>query len=420
MFAICCTLLRKWFAPSPAMSEAEPASPYPIPEFLLTHHTPLEGAGEKGGISVPYDENLLERARTQWQFGDWPSLSQLTRDTLQHHPDRAKLALLAAAGRLQTGQDSEAKAYIGLAQDWGVSKKLVSQILIAGVHNSIGRAAAIGNQQHKASEHFKSAIAIGASGVDHRLVTQGRIEHQLRQLSLTPLNYCVNSDNLTNKCLPIKQLNRKLFLDCGAYDGCSAIKFLIENDGYDCISFEPNPDLWHYFSKIPVLLIKKAVSTYDGEIRFIIDPIDADGSSYNENKNVTYGRVIPNSECPTIMAECINLSSFIKQQALIYQDIVLKLDIEGAEYEVLDDLISSDAICSINTLHCEFHWSKIRLTESDHNAFVSKLKKHVKLVDKEWDALDFSIHQNSSNKTINLRKALIAALTNRQSIGASN
>jgi hypothetical protein len=26
---------------------------------------------------VPYDENLLERARTQWQFGDWQSLASL-------------------------------------------------------------------------------------------------------------------------------------------------------------------------------------------------------------------------------------------------------------------------------------------------------------------------------------------------------
>jgi len=42
---------------------------------------------------VPCDENPLKRARTQWQFGDWQSLAQLDRATLQHHPDRAKLAL---------------------------------------------------------------------------------------------------------------------------------------------------------------------------------------------------------------------------------------------------------------------------------------------------------------------------------------
>ena len=50
--------------------------------------------------NLPCDENLLERARTQWQFGDWNSFAQLDRDTLQHHPDRAKLAPpLMQAGR---------------------------------------------------------------------------------------------------------------------------------------------------------------------------------------------------------------------------------------------------------------------------------------------------------------------------------
>ena len=120
----------------------------------------------------------------QWQFGDWESLATLNRDVLQHHPDRAKLALLAAAGRLQTGPETEAKAYIRLAQDWGVSKKLISQILVAGVHNSIGRAAAIGNQPYRALQHFDNAITIGASGADAKLLTQARTGEQFSQLGL--------------------------------------------------------------------------------------------------------------------------------------------------------------------------------------------------------------------------------------------
>jgi hypothetical protein len=134
---------------------------------------------------VPYDENLLDRARTQWQFGDWHSLAQLDRVTLQHHPDRAKLALLAAAGRLQTGNNAEARQFIRLATDWGISKKLVSQILIAGVYNSLGRAAAIGNQQHRALQHFENAIAIGMPGGDAKLLTQARAGEQLNQLGLS-------------------------------------------------------------------------------------------------------------------------------------------------------------------------------------------------------------------------------------------
>lgn len=139
---------------------------------------------------VPYDENLLERARTQWQFGDWESLATISRDTLQHHPERAKLALLAAAGRLQTGNDAEARQLIRLAGDWGVSKVLVSRILTAGVHNSLGRAAAIDRQPQRAQQHFESAMVLGMPGGDVKLLTQARTGEQLRQLSLpTPVGY---------------------------------------------------------------------------------------------------------------------------------------------------------------------------------------------------------------------------------------
>ena len=152
---------------------------------------------------VPYDENLLERARTQWQFGDWQSLANLERDSLQHHPDRAKLVLLAAAGRLQIGQGSEAKQYIRLAQDWGCSKKHISQVLISGVHNSIGMAAAMGAHQQRAALHFEKAISIGSPSSDIQLLTQARTAHQVGQLGQidlpvqTPFGNLVTSSSIT-------------------------------------------------------------------------------------------------------------------------------------------------------------------------------------------------------------------------------
>lgn len=135
--------------------------------------------------AIPYDENLLERSRTQWQFGDWDSLAALGSESLQHHPDRAKLALLAAAGLQQTGKIKEAGHYVRLAREWGCSKRLVSQILIAGVHNTLGRAAAaITGQGERALKHFNDAISTGAPGSDARLITPVRISSQLAQLGL--------------------------------------------------------------------------------------------------------------------------------------------------------------------------------------------------------------------------------------------
>ncbi len=174
MITIFRTLLRRWFS-RPSLGRNAPTQNATEDMEHFKDHT--------DGL-VPYDENLLERARTQWQFGDWASLIKLERETLQHHPDRAKLALLAAAGHMQQGEMSVARQFTRLAQDWGCSKKLVSQILIAGVHNSLGRAAAINGEGQRALQHFESAIAAGAPASEIRLLTQARLSEQLGQLGL--------------------------------------------------------------------------------------------------------------------------------------------------------------------------------------------------------------------------------------------
>lgn len=143
----------------------------------------LEAINPTGQV-VPYDEHLLERSRTQWQFGDWASLAALEQTTLQYHPDRARLALLAASGHCGCGNTVEARLYTRLAQDWGCPKKLITQVLISGVDNTIARAAAASEQLELAHVHFEKAIAVGMPGSDARLLVQARACQQLSQLGL--------------------------------------------------------------------------------------------------------------------------------------------------------------------------------------------------------------------------------------------
>ena len=128
--------------------------------------------------------NLLEQASTQWQTGDWQGLAQLNPDTLQHHPDRAKLTLLAAAGRLQIGLNGEAKEYIRLAEDWGIRKDLISQILISGVHNNLGRASMAKGDVKAALKHFEYAFRIVEPDADPRLMVEARAVRETAQLGL--------------------------------------------------------------------------------------------------------------------------------------------------------------------------------------------------------------------------------------------
>lgn len=163
-----------------ALRKSRPLSPEAQASASVT--SPLltgNGVGQ-----VPYDENLMERCRTQWQFGDWDRLAKLDREVLQHHPDRDKLALLAAAACLQTNDPATARQLIRLARTWGCSKQLISRVLISGVHNSLGCYAALSGQTSRAKRHFEGAIAIGSPGGEARLIAHARTERQLAQLGL--------------------------------------------------------------------------------------------------------------------------------------------------------------------------------------------------------------------------------------------
>ena len=154
------------------------AEQYEPPTFVDRHNEVQE--------LVPYDETLLEKARIQWQFGDWNSLVKIARDHLQHHPDRAKLALLVCAGHGQLGNLGMQRQFARLAIDWGCSKRLVSQILISGVHNSLGCSYSALGRFDKARLYFNESIQTGMPEGNVPLIVDARAQHQTDLLEQRP------------------------------------------------------------------------------------------------------------------------------------------------------------------------------------------------------------------------------------------
>jgi hypothetical protein len=148
-------------------------------------------------VVVPYDENLLERTRTQWQFGDWERLSIVDEEMLRPHPERAKLAILVAASHLQLNNQKSARQFLQFAHEWGCSKKLIAQILTAGALNSLGRAAASVGDMPRALRHFESSIKIGTPDSDTRLIAMARSSEQLAQVHR--LNTCAARNATTSQ-----------------------------------------------------------------------------------------------------------------------------------------------------------------------------------------------------------------------------
>ena len=150
--------------------------------------TVIEVLTSVGRSWVAFDENLLERARTQWQFGDWESLAAISRESLQHHPERARLAVLVAAGHCQRGNQEKLQQFIRLAQDWGCSRKLISQVLISGVQNTLGLASLAAGQTDRAKFFFEQSVETGMPGADLKLLSVARARQQRQLLGLDASN----------------------------------------------------------------------------------------------------------------------------------------------------------------------------------------------------------------------------------------
>lgn len=107
-------------------------------------------------LSNSSDHELLENAYREWLSGDWQALSKLDIETIRQHSDRAELALLSAAGKIQTKQINEAHTCMLQAKRWGASKDSIAKILISGIQTNLGRAALLTREKEKADFFFKN------------------------------------------------------------------------------------------------------------------------------------------------------------------------------------------------------------------------------------------------------------------------
>lgn len=183
---------------------------------------------------------------------------------------------------------------------------------------------------------------------------------------------------------PLNENEKGIFIDCGGYDGCSAIKFMSVNPHFDCVTFEPNPDLWKYYDNVPTTLIKAAAFSRNEKRTFIIDDVNLVGSTLISSKRM---KSMSSDKCRKIRVACIRLSKFIETLAKTYDKIILKLDVEGAEYDILDDLIKNNQIQNIDKLYAEFHWFKCDrnvYSEYRHEILIYNLVDSFPIC--EWDA----------------------------------
>jgi len=171
----------------------------------------------------------------------------------------------------------------------------------------------------------------------------------------------------------------KLFLDCGTNLGQGLNQFnkkynFFNNEDWVIETFEPNPDIKNNFDKIKnVTAYKKAIWTENGTLEFARDvrinqysaPNDIGGTGTpGELTNVGCRLNEGNIELRNargekfgsnfVQVESLNFSEYVSKLDE-YDEVIVKMDIEGAEYDVLRHMLKEGTITKIDELYVETH-----------------------------------------------------------------
>jgi len=201
---------------------------------------------------------------------------------------------------------------------------------------------------------------------------------------------------------------RKIFIDCGANRGQSIdlfIKSWPDSKEYEIFSFEANKDFEQKLEKekkfwdnegynvninVPVAVWDKDT---DGELNLFgedehavvtdkpslkrtgLDPRLIPADSGEARWLVAYN-VIEDPPLREFKPKSIRLSTWILNNFSKDDYIVLKLDVEGSEYRIIEDLKSEKAFGHINEFYYEFHGPKKGFTYKDDIKALNTIRQH--------------------------------------------
>jgi FkbM family methyltransferase len=184
---------------------------------------------------------------------------------------------------------------------------------------------------------------------------------------------------------------KKVVLDCGSHLGESVKKFrnILNDITYEYHMFEANTYLYNQIELNPEFDDCKkfnfAISNKNDVIKLwgCVKNKNSVGSTTQKSK-ANWDSI---EETDYIEVKSINLSEYIKNNFNKEDYIILKLDIEGSEYDVLRDLIDTEVIHYVNELFCEFHscWMSSEFLEKEQQIKNDLNKINLNL--SYWDAL---------------------------------
>lgn len=200
-------------------------------------------------------------------------------------------------------------------------------------------------------------------------------------------------------------MSRYIFIDLGAYNGDSIKEFMdlskandstrffqsppelpVEASEFEIYAFEPNPKFFPDLAKLAeqyniVEVHNAAAWTDEGIHDFAIDPSPdlPYGSTLMKSKKELWSKAEKSDSI--VKLHTIDFSEWIKQFKDDY--VIVKSDIEGAEFPVLEKMLKDGTHKIMDQLWCEFHPNKLVDYTTDYkDDLVARLRKDIKV--EEW------------------------------------
>lgn len=170
---------------------------------------------------------------------------------------------------------------------------------------------------------------------------------------------------------------RNVFIDLGSFRGDIIRKFMsspLYRPDFEIHAFEANPlfkEAQFAFYPANVIIHREAVGPDDGEVDIFVNRdkrLDVQGTSIFGGK-IT-GDLDP--ERP-IKVPCINFGAWLRNNFSPDDNILVKCNIEGAEYPLFDAMLADGSITYIKRLFLRLHWRKIGMLEEDNTLFLQRL-----------------------------------------------
>jgi FkbM family methyltransferase len=164
----------------------------------------------------------------------------------------------------------------------------------------------------------------------------------------------------------------RLYLDLGAYTGDTAREFRDTYPGattfhYHLFECRPGIEVIPPEGVALVHVHRRAVWIRDGTVKFY-ESATRFGSSILREKKTGHLRLRKPIEIP-----CLCFADWLLDAARMAEYVVIKMNIEGAEYAVLRQMIDRGALGLVDELFIELHGEKVGVSEEENAALVQRM-----------------------------------------------